>query len=54
MNLKPEAKVEAEAEKKPKVEEDDEDYDVPEEIEDVIEELLVGLRDVVVKRSLKL
>ena len=42
-------KAEAEASKKPKVEsaeeEDEEDYDIPEEIEDVIEQLLVGLRD---------
>ena len=48
MNLKPEAKAEVEASKKAKVEsvdDDDEDYDVPEEIEDVIEQLLVGLRD---------
>ena len=50
MNLKPEAKGEAEDTKRAKVEstaedEDEEDYDVPEEIEDVIEQLLVGLRD---------
>ena len=50
MNLKLEAKGEAEDTKRAKVEsaaedEDEEDYDVPEEIEDVIEQLLVGLRD---------
>ena len=43
LNLNPEQRVEEEESKK--VVEDDDDYDIPDEVEDVIEELLCGLRD---------
>ena len=42
LNLNPEQR---EDEKRKEAVEDDEDYDVPEEVEEVIEELLCGLRD---------